>query len=87
MNDDSVFDKRVGDVAAFGMTELEEKLRGADGERVAQNLLAKFNQLDAVLNARIANGLSPDDYARATVIRNSLAAASNILIRIPKGKS
>src|SRR5262245_57928410 len=70
----------------FGMTDLEERLRGVEGEQIAKELLARFHSIDAELSARIASGLSPEDFARATVTRNSLAAANNILIRIPKGK-
>ena len=79
-------DNPVSDAAGFGMTDLEEKLRAPGGEELAAALLAQFSALDAAFSARIAAGLSPDDFAHATVIRNSLAAASNLLIRIPKGK-
>lgn len=75
----------VSDTTGFGMTDLEEKLCASGGAQLAEDLLARFRSLDAALAARIAAGLPPEDFARATVMRNSLAAANSILIRIPKG--
>ena len=78
-------DNSAEQASGFGMTDLEEALRAPGGQEVAKALLKRFNSLDEALSSRIAGGLPPDAFARATVIRNSLAAASNILIRIPKG--
>jgi hypothetical protein len=83
--DHSAVDKSADAAAGFGMTDLEEAVRAAGGSVVAKALLERFSSLDEALSARIAGGLPPDAYTRATVIRNSLAAASNILIRLPKG--
>jgi hypothetical protein len=82
-----VVENSADDAAAFGMTELEETLRGANGAQIANELLVRFEKIDATLRAGIAAGLTPESFASATVIRNSLAAASNILVLIPKGNS
>jgi hypothetical protein len=69
----------------FGMTELEEALRAPGGAAVARDLLRRFIMLDEQIKSQIASGLSPDMFAKATVIINSLAAARDVLLRIPKG--
>jgi hypothetical protein len=68
--------------AGYGMTDLEESLRGPDASRVCAAIISRLAALDAQIDARLGSGLRPDQYARAQSIRNCVATAREMMIRI-----
>jgi hypothetical protein len=68
----------------FGMTDLEEALRGPGGAEIAKDLIDRFDILDEQLKSQIAAGVAPDEFAKISVIRNSFAAARHILVGFPR---
>jgi hypothetical protein len=68
----------------FGMTDLEERLRGPDSKTTRAALVARLEQLAGEFATKLKTGLSPADYARADAIANALAAAREIVIAFPE---
>lgn len=73
----------AADGAGFGMTDLEEALRGPDGRRVRDETLAQLEARLAEVSAAIDRGLGPDVYDAAIAIRRSLASARDVMLRFP----
>lgn len=73
------------ETAGFGMTDLEEALRGPDGERVRDETLARLDARLATVSAAIDAGLGPDVYDDAVAIRRALASARDVVLRFPTG--
>jgi hypothetical protein len=67
---------------AFGMTELEQELRGPGGAERGRELLRRFDQLHDQIEADIAAGLPPDRFKAAQTIKNSLVAARDVVARL-----
>lgn len=66
---------------AFGMTELEEKLKGQNGKIVVQTVLERLDRLKDDLTSSQREGLSLNEYSQSEVIINAVAAARSIVIR------
>lgn len=66
-----------------GMTEIEERLRGPDGAAFREELLETLDREIEAIRVRLAEGLPPDEYARATTIGRALAAARDIVLAFP----
>ena len=67
--------------ADFGMTDLEEALRGPNGPAVAKDLINRLNALDDSLKSKMAAGVTPEEFTKLGVIRNSFAAARESPVR------
>jgi type III secretion system YseE family protein len=74
-----------GDGADFGMTDLEERLRGPGGAAEADRLIARLAGLRDQVEAELKRGLAPGDYQRAQDLAKSLAAAATIMIGVRRG--
>jgi hypothetical protein len=68
----------------FGMTDIEEALRGPDGQAVRAALMARLDQRSAEFAAKLKSGLPPAEYGRADAIAKALAAAREIVIAFPQ---
>jgi hypothetical protein len=66
----------------FGMTDLEEALRGPDGAAVCQGVTARLAALRGDVAAAIRAGAPPDAYAALEKISAALAAASGLMVSI-----
>jgi hypothetical protein len=77
-----MFNAHTGESTWFAMTELEEKLIGADHDLVKGALLSRLDKLAAEIAAHQRAEPSPRDYAQAEVIGNAIAAARKIVIAI-----
>lgn len=64
----------------FGMTDLEEALRGPDGPAVRERLLLRIDQLRQEFDAEIMRGVSADTFRNYQYIHKSLAAARDIVL-------
>jgi hypothetical protein len=64
----------------FGMTDIEEALRGPQGPSVRQELLERLDRLTGEFSEKLRLGLPPTDYARAQAIANALAAAREVVV-------
>jgi len=63
----------------FGMTDLEEKLNGADGEAVRNAVIKRLDGLLDQTMAELRAGLAPGSYSRAEAVASALAAAREIM--------
>jgi type III secretion system YseE family protein len=63
----------------FGMTDLEERLRGPEGPAAIAQLRSRFEQLRTEIRSEIASGLPPDQFTRAQALGAALAAAGDML--------
>jgi hypothetical protein len=75
-----MLDAHASESALFAMTELEEKLKGPDGESTANAILSRLDDLAAGITAHQQSGPSPHDYSRAEVIGDAIAAARRVVI-------
>ncbi len=66
--------------APLAQTELEEKLRGPEGEAVRDALLQRFDRLAKEIEERTRSGVSPEDFARAEHVRKAIAAAREVAL-------
>lgn len=66
----------------FDFTDLGEKLRGPDGQKIAAASIARIAQLKDEVAARRAAGLSPGEYERHSALMDALAAAESVVVRI-----
>ena len=67
-------------VSDFGMTDLDEALRGPDGETVRTGLIEHLGKLSAEIAVQMRGGLSPGDFGRADAVAKALAAAREVVI-------
>jgi hypothetical protein len=74
---------READVAVafdFGMTDLEERLRGADAEAERDRLIARFGVLDEYIRGQMSAGVTPEAFEKMRLLRVALAHARKIVI-------
>ena len=64
----------------FGMTDLEEQMRGAAGAERRAAIVARFVALEQAIAAHMAAGVSPEDFNRNRIYREALAHARKIVI-------
>lgn len=69
----------------FGMTELEERLSGADGHTLRDEIAELLAEKAKQLRERMETGLTPDEYHKATAVQKALAAAYDIVTHFPAG--
>ncbi|MEJ1160525.1 hypothetical protein [Prosthecomicrobium sp. N25] len=72
-----------GTAVDFGMTDLEEVLRGPEGAFVRAGLIERFRVLQEETRAAMDAGLTPDDFAKAEALLRGLAAASKLVLAFP----
>lgn len=68
----------------FAMTELEERLRGPQGEAFAVTVLARFDKLIKDLEKSKTIGLAPDKFALTETLLKAVAAAAQTVIAFTK---
>lgn len=73
------------EAAGFGITDLEEALRGPDGRRVQEQILARLAARLAAVSSAIDQGLGAGVYDDALAIRRALASARDVVLRFPTG--
>lgn len=66
----------------FALTDLSERLRGAGGEKVAEQAVQRLADLGSIVGGRVAAGAPPDEYQRLRRQADALAAAQRIMIRL-----
>jgi hypothetical protein len=64
----------------LGMTDLEERLLGADGDAARSEVLSTLDQLKLRLTSEAGKGLPPDAFKTYQTLERSLAAARAIVI-------
>jgi hypothetical protein len=79
-----MFNARPGESACFAMTEIEERLNGPDGCSAATAILSRLDNLAEEIAAHQRSGPSPDEYSRAKVIGDAIAAARAVVISISR---
>ena len=79
-----MFNARAAESNSFAMTELEERLNGEDGRSAATAILSRLDKLTEEIAAHQRSGPSPDDYSRAEVIGDAIAAARAVVISISR---
>ncbi len=67
----------------FGMTDLEERLKGPDGHALREQILERLTALGNETKAGLDGGLAPDEYAIAESTYGALAAAYDIIANFP----
>jgi len=72
-------------VPAFGMTDLEEELRGPGAQAVRSALVARLGALQERIQEEMKTGMAPEDFARAKAIATALAAAKEVVLIVPEG--
>lgn len=70
----------------FGMTELEERLRGPSGAAVRDDVLARLDALARHLVEESRAGLPPAAFRRNDSIGQAIAAARAVVAAFPVGK-
>ena len=73
--------------APFGMTDLEERLRGPDAAATLTALMSRLAQVSGAIAGSVRAGLKPDDFKRAEVLEGSLAVARTLLGRFSSAKN
>ncbi len=68
---------------AFAMTDIEDGLRGPDGETFRAQLVDRLDRRAAEFADKLRIGLSPTDYAQAEAIAKALAAAREVVLAYP----
>jgi hypothetical protein len=79
--------ERNDEAAGFGMTDLEEQLTSADGERTRFALLERFARLDEGAQVEIDAGVSPERFRELTAVRAALAAARGVVLLFNPNKA
>ncbi|MBT9288747.1 EscE/YscE/SsaE family type III secretion system needle protein co-chaperone [Prosthecodimorpha staleyi] len=67
----------------FGMTEIEERLRGPEASAFREELLELLDRAAMAVEEDLSAGLPPADYTRATSLSRALAAAKEIVLAFP----
>ncbi len=62
------------------MVEIEEVLRGPDGQAAAKTLIARIDRLMDAIETDKRAGLPSDAYSRVETINKALAAARGIVL-------
>ena len=73
-------DGKAAPGADFGMTDIEEALRGPDAESVRFALIDRLTRQSAEFAVKLKSGLPPAEFRRADAIAKALAAALEIVI-------
>jgi hypothetical protein len=66
----------------FGMTDLEERLRGPTGREVAEAALARLDARLNELETQLSTGVPAETLTQLNVVLNSVAAAKEIMVAI-----
>ena len=64
----------------FGMTDIEDRLRGPEGEAYRQELLKSLNLIEERLSADLNSGLSREAYEQARQVLAAVASAKEIVL-------
>lgn len=67
----------------FGMTDLEESLRGASGAELKAGILGRLDALKEQLAALEKSGLPPDAFKRNAAAQRAIAAARAVAVAFP----
>ena len=67
--------------AQFAMTDLSEALRAEGGTQLRTEITSRFSELEAEIDASLAHGLSPADYAGAVKLLAAIIAAREIVVQ------
>lgn len=67
----------------FGMTDLEEGLRGASGAELKAGILGRLDALKEQLAALEKSGLPPDAFKRNAAAQRAIAAARAVAVAFP----
>ena len=73
--------------ADFGMTDLEEALRGPEGSAIRQDSIERLARMSARLESELDRGAPPDRYDRLKAMQIAVATASRILAINPSHTS
>ena len=64
----------------FGMTDIEDRLRGPDGETYRQDLLNSLNSIEERLTVDLASGLSREAFEQVRQVLGAVASAKEIVL-------
>ncbi|MEL6839003.1 MAG: EscE/YscE/SsaE family type III secretion system needle protein co-chaperone [Pseudomonadota bacterium] len=76
----------MSDELDFRMTDLEERLASADGAKVRSDILNKLTASGENISKKINTGLPPEEFEKAQVVYQGLAAAHEIMSVFPVEK-
>ncbi len=65
---------------SFGMTDLEEVLRGPDGAEARESIISRLSERLAEIDARIAQGVPQQEFEAVNAIQRSLVTARNVML-------
>ena len=64
----------------FGMTDIEDRLRGPDAEAYRQDLLNSLNSIEKNLTSDLASGLSREAFEQVRLVLGAVASAKEIVL-------
>ncbi|WP_375453292.1 EscE/YscE/SsaE family type III secretion system needle protein co-chaperone [uncultured Methylobacterium sp.] len=67
--------------AGFGMTDLEESLRGPEGSATRREALLRLDGMAERVRSRIGRGIQAAEFERTNALANAITAATHILSR------
>lgn len=67
--------------AGFGMTDLEEALRGPEGLATRRETLLRLDCMAERVKSRIVRGIQVAEFERTNALAGAIAAATHILSR------
>lgn len=65
------------------MTDLEERLRSAEGSSIKSDVIARLSLLEARIDQSVRDGLPPADFAKAGPVLDGLRAARDLVAHFP----
>ena len=72
------------DALAFGMTDLEDALRGPDGEQARHSALARIDAAVRRIQAHLEAGVDPRQIETIKIMQRSLLVARLIVTNAPQ---
>ncbi len=66
----------------FSFTDLSERIRGQDGERIARQALERLRALRALAAAQANEGVQPEEFERLRVLFDTLSAAERVMLAL-----
>jgi len=67
----------------FGMTDLEDGLRGPEAREIQAALLTRFTELGEKIAARMKEGVAPAQFGDLKQVYDAVASAHMIVLKFP----
>ncbi len=82
MKDDSTSRESVSSLEPFGITDLEDALRGPDGEAVRDHVLARLEDVRSSVDAALAQGVARSRFEAMQTVSIALRTACGLLRQV-----